>query len=216
MSYLLQEISLYLLVTFVVGALYGWIVRSLRAKQDNKQYENQNNRRLEEHEQALQALRAENESLLNRIEQLEFLPASGGEEDWQDEYSLDVIGDIESSTLKKLNDLNITTTKQLWKQCDSDEAVLDLAGKIAVEDFAIQRWVSIADLLRVANIEADDAELLEATEIYSMQDLAAQKPGRLGEKLAKNNEREKILNKLPDESKLAKWIEHAQHIVGLS
>ena len=111
MNYLLQEISLYLLVTFVVGALYGWIVRSLRAKQDNKQYEDQNNRRLEEHEQALQALRAENESLLNRIEQLEFLPASGGEEDWQDEYSLDVIRDIESSTLKKLNDLNISTTK---------------------------------------------------------------------------------------------------------
>ncbi len=57
--------------------------------------------------------------------------------------------------------------------------------------------------------------MLEATEIYSLQDLAAQKPARLGEKLAKNNEREKILEVLPDESKLAGWIEHAQHMVNM-
>ena len=58
--------------------------------------------------------------------------------------------------------------------------------------------------------------LLEATEIYSLEDLAAQKPVRLGEKLAKNNERENILSELPDEAKLSGWIEHAQHILDLN
>lgn len=209
MNYLIQEISIYLFAAFVIGVVYGWIVKGIRAQRDLNEH-------LDRHERELEALRAENQSLAQRIEQLELIPASGGAEDWQDEYSLDVIKDIESSTLAKLKDVHINTTKDLWKKCDSDDAVYDLATKIGVEDFAIQRWVSIAQLLRVANIEADDAVLLEATEIYSLKDLAAQKPVRLGEKLEKNNARENILSQIPEQEKLSGWIEHAQHILSLN
>lgn len=208
MSYLIQEISLYLFAAFLIGVVYGWIVKSIRAQHNLNEH-------LNRHERELQSLRAENSSLAERIEQLELIPAGGAAEDWQDEYTLDVIKDIEASTLTKLKQNNITTTKDLWKACVTEDNIYDLAAKIGVEDFAIQRWVSISQLLRVANIEADDAVLLEATEVYSLQDLAAQKPVRLGEKLEKNNAREKILNQLPDEAKLSGWIEHAQHILNL-
>lgn len=208
MDYLIQEISVYLAAAFVIGAIYGWVVRAIRSQRDLSSH-------IERHEQELKQLRSENDALKQRIEQLELIPASGGEEDWQDEYPINVIQDIEASTLSKLADNNIETTKQLWKFCDTEDKVYDLAAKIGVEDFAIQRWVSISQLLRVANIEADDANLLEATEIYSLDDLAAQKPVRLGEKLTKNNEREKILAVIPDQDKLAGWIEHAQHILSI-
>lgn len=210
MNYLIQEISIYLFASFLIGILYGWVVRGVRLKRDLAKQLTEN---IETHDQQINQLRQENQALLERIEQLEFIPPSGAEEDWQDEYSLEVISDIESSTIKKLAAQNITTTKQLWKACDSEDAVYDLSAKIGVEDFAIQRWVSIADLLRIANIEAEDAILLEATEIYSLQDLATQKPQRLAEKLAKTNNRENILTDIPDEEKLARWIEHAQHVV---
>jgi|GEM_PF-663002 len=209
MNYLIQEISIYLFAAFVIGVVYGWIVKGIRAQRDLNEY-------LDRHERELETLRAENQSLAQRIEQLELIPASGGAEDWQDEYSLDVIKDIEASTLAKLKDMDISTTKDLWKKCNTDDAVYDLATKIGVEDFAIQRWVSIAQLLRVANIEADDAVLLEATEIYSLEDLAAQKSVRLGEKLEKNNARENILSQIPEQQKLSGWIEHAQHILSLN
>ncbi len=209
MNYLIQEISLFLLGAFVIGVVYGWVVRGIRAQRDL-------NSVLDRHEKEISQLRNENLSLANRVEQLELIPASGAGEDWQDEYPLNEITDIESSTLAKLTDLKINTTKDLWKHCTNDDAVYDLAEKIGVEDFAIQRWVSISQLLRVANIEADDAVLLEATEIYSLDDLSNQKPVRLGEKLAKNNQRENILSDLPDESKLSGWIEHAQHILNLN
>ena len=209
MSYLIQEISLYLFAAFLIGVVYGWIVKSIRARQVQNDH-------LERHERELQALREENRALTERVEQLELIPASGGAEDWQDEYELSEIKDIESSTLAKLKDININTTKDLWKKVDSEDAVYVLAAKFGVEDFAIQRWVSISQLLRVANIEADDAVLLEATEIYSLEDLSAQKPERLGEKLEKNNARENILAELPDEAKLTGWVDHAQHILSLN
>tara|TARA_R110002049_G_scaffold45948_1_gene133672 strand:- start:50795 stop:51427 length:633 start_codon:yes stop_codon:yes gene_type:complete len=209
MSYLIQEISLYLLGALVIGVMYGWVVRGIRAQRDLNELLNQN-------EQQIAQLRDENKLLADRVEQLEMIPASGGGEDWQDEYPLNEIKDIEASTLSKLAALQINTTKDLWKYCSNDDAVYDLAEKIGVEDFAIQRWVSISQLLRVANIEADDAALLEATEIYSLDDLSVQKPVRLGEKLAKNNQSENILSELPDEAKLSGWIEHAQHILTLN
>ena len=208
MNYLIQEISVYLFAAFVIGVIYGWVIRGIRARRDL-------NECLDKHEKDIQALRIENQALADRIEQLELIPASGGAEDWQDEYPLDVIKDIEASTLAKLADNHINTTKDLWKACDNDDAVYDLAAKIGVEDFAIHRWVSISQLLRVANIEVDDAVLLEATEIYSLEDLSAQKPGRLAEKLEKNNARENILAEVPDQAKLSGWIEHAQHILSL-
>ena len=209
MNYLIQEISIYLFAAFVIGVVYGWVVRGIRAQRDLSEP-------LAKYEAELAELKIANKSLAERIEQLELIPASGGAEDWQDEYPLEVIKDIESSTLAKLNDNDIKSTKDLWKACDSDDAVYELAVKIGVEDFAIQRWVSISQLLRVANIEADDAVLLEATEIYSLEDLAAQKPVRLSEKLEKNNARENILNDIPDQAKLSGWIEHAQHILSLN
>ena len=208
MDYLIQEITLYLAAAFIIGAIYGWVIRGIRSQRELTP-------QLDRHEKELQQLRSENESLKERIEQLELIPASGAAEDWQDEYPINVIEDIESSTLSKLADQNVKTTKQLWKFCSDEDKVYDLAAKIGVEDFAIHRWVSISQLLRVANIEADDANLLEATEIYSLEDLAAQKPVRLGEKLTKNNERENILEEIPDEEKLAGWIEHAQHILDI-
>lgn len=208
MSYLIQEISVYLFAAFLLGAIYGWIIRGVRARQDS-------GTDLQRYDEEIAQLRKDNQALAERVEQLELIPASGVGEDWQDEYPLDVIPDIELSTLSKLAAKQIQTTKDLWKHCDSDDAIYTLATEIGVEDFAIQRWVSIAQLLRVANIESADAVLLEATEIYSLQDLAAQKPVRLGEKLAKNNARENILQQIPDEQKLQGWIEHAQHIVSL-
>ncbi len=208
MSYLIQEISLFLLGAFLIGVVYGWVVRGIRAQRDL-------NNVLNRQEQEIAHLRNENALLADRVEQLELIPASGVGEDWQDEYPLNEIKDIEASTLAKLASMQINTSKDLWKFCKNDDAVYDLAEKIGVEDFAIQRWVSISQLLRVANIEADDAVLLEATEIYSLEDLSNQKPLRLGEKLAKNNERENILSELPDEDKLSGWIEHAQHILNM-
>jgi response regulator RpfG family c-di-GMP phosphodiesterase len=209
MSYLIEEISLFLLCAFIIGVVYGWVVRGIRARRDL-------NNVLDQHQQEIAQLRKDNASLTDRVEQLELIPASGGGEDWQDEYSLTEIKDIEASTLSKLSAIQINTTKDLWKSCNNDDAVYDLAEKIGVEDFAIQRWVSISQLLRVANIEADDAVLLEATEVYSLEDLSTQKPVRLGEKLMKSNEREKILSELPNESKLSDWVEHAQHILDLN
>jgi len=206
MDYLIQQISIYMLVAFLIGAVYGWLIRSGRANKDEQTAK-------ERYQQSLQQVQLEQQRLLEKIEQLEMIPESGAGEDWLDDYPLNVIDDIEPSTLSKLQALGITTTKQLFNQCADEDAIYQLASNIAVEDFVIQRWVSIADLLRVANIEADDASLLEATEIYSLSELSQQKPQRLREKLSKTNMNQQRSTAVPEIDKLQIWIEHASHIL---
>ena len=206
MDYLIQQISIYMLVAFLIGAVYGWLIRSGRANKDEQTAK-------ECYQQSLQQVQLEQQRLLEKIEQLEMIPESGAGEDWLDDYPLNVIDDIEPSTLSKLQALGITTTKQLFNQCADEDAIYQLASNIAVEDFVIQRWVSIADLLRVANIEADDASLLEATEIYSLSELSQQKPQRLREKLSKTNMNQQRSTAVPETHKLQIWIEHASHIL---
>lgn len=206
MDYLIQQISIYMLVAFLIGAVYGWLIRSGRANKDEQAAK-------ERYQQSLQQVQLEQQRLLEKIEQLEMIPESGAGEDWLDDYPLNVIDDIEPSTLSKLQALGITTTKQLFNQCADEDAIYQLASNIAVEDFVIQRWVSIADLLRVANIEADDASLLEATEIYSLSELSQQKPQRLREKLSKTNMNQQRSTAVPETDKLQIWIEHASHIL---
>ena len=98
----------------------------------------------------------------------------------------------------------------------SEEDVYELAKQAKVEDFSIQRWVSIAHLLRVADIDIAYAELLEATQIYSLEDLAQQKPARLIEKMAKTNANNGTNLSMPSESDTAAWIEHAKHLIGIA
>lgn len=208
MNYLIQEMSLYLLAAFIVGVSYGWILRSFRAKQDQQQKQQQA-------QVAIQRLQAEQQQLQARLEQLQSVPVSGRAQDWQDDYPLEVITDIEPAIRDKLANQGIESTKTLWQSCQDDEAIYSLADKIAIEDFIIRRWVSIAVLMRVADIGFADAHLLERTEIYELADLAAQKPNRLVEKLAKNNQSPDSASTLPNAEKCASWIEHAQHLVQL-
>ena len=217
MIHFIQEIALYMLGAYVVGAVYGWFMHSIRTEHDQSRQEH-------DHALALVQLRTENQGLRDqinalqrRIESLEETPPGiTAAQDWESEYDLQVLSDIEPHNLKRLAEENIRTTRDLYRFCSSEQAIYDLAQKVRVEDFAITRWVSISHLLRVADIDVKMAELLEATEIYSLEDLARQRPARLLEKLAKTNQREHMVERLPSEESIGHWIEHAGHLLKMA
>ena len=66
--------------------------------------------------------------------------------------------------------------------------------------------------MRVPELNAEHALLLEATAIYSAVELAQQKPQRLAEKLARQNSSLNILSDLPTEALLASWIAQASNV----
>jgi hypothetical protein len=81
MDYLIQQISTYMLIAFLVGAIYGWLVRAVRANRDQQAAKEVQEATLLQHRQECQRL-------LEKIERLELIPDTGGAEDWQDDYPI--------------------------------------------------------------------------------------------------------------------------------
>ena len=186
-----------ILIMFSLGLSVGWLLRAFMARFQMVSYRTNA-------QQQLDQLRQQAVQLEQR--QAEVVTAS------VIAHQLADIPDIDQSVLPKLFAQNISTTQDLLRHCSESSAIIQLAKTIGVEDFAIQRWLSLADLMRIPELNAEHALLLEATAIYSIMELAQQKPQRLAEKLARQNSSLNILSDLPTESLLASWIAQASNI----
>lgn len=186
-----------ILIMFSLGLSVGWLLRTLVARFQMVSYRTNT-------QQQLDQLRQQIAQLEQR--QSEAVTASVVA------HRLADIPDIDKSALPKLSAQNISSTEDLLRHCSESSAITQLAKSVGVEDFAIQRWLSLADLMRIPGLNAEHALLLEATAIYSSVELAQQKPQRLAEKLSRQNVSLKILSELPTETSLASWIAQASKV----
>lgn len=186
-----------ILIMFSLGLSVGWLLRTLVARFQMVSYRTNA-------QQQLDQLRQQIAQLEQR--QSEAVTASVVA------HRLADIPDIDKSALPKLSAQNISSTEDLLRHCSESSAITQLAKSVGVEDFAIQRWLSLADLMRIPGLNAEHALLLEATAIYSSVELAQQKPQRLAEKLSRQNVSLKILSELPTETSLASWIAQASKV----
>lgn len=186
-----------ILIMFSLGLCVGWLLRILVARFQMISYRTDAQQQLDQLRQQIAQLKQGQSTVVTASVVA---------------HQLADIPDIDQSALPKLFAQNISTTQDLLRYCSESSAVIQLAKSIGVEDFAIQRWLSLADLMRVPGLNAEHALLLEATAIYSAVELAQQKPQRLAEKLARQNSSLNILSDLPTEALLASWIAQASNI----
>ena len=186
-----------ILIMFSLGLSVGWLLRTLVARFQMVSYRTRSQQQLDQLRQQLTQL----EQSQSEVSTLSTVA-----------HQLVDIPDIDKSALPKLSAKNILTTEDLLRYCTQSAAIIELAMSIGVEDFVIQRWLSLADLMRVPGINAEQALLLEATAIYSTIELAQQKPQRLAEKLSRQNTSLQIVSELPTEPLLVKWIAQASSL----
>ena len=85
----------------------------------------------------------------------------------------------------------------------------ELAEKSGVSEKVILKIVNHADLFRVKGVGPQMAELLEASGVDTVAELAQRNAGSLTAKLAEVNEAKNLVNRVPSESEVAKWVEEA-------
>ena len=185
-----------ILIMFGLGLSVGWLLRTLWARFQMVSYRSATQQQLDQLRQQIIDLQQQDKA--------DAVPMS------MVAHQLVDLPDIDKSVLPKLLAQNISTTQDLLNYCTEDAMITQLANTVGVEDFAIQRWLSLADLMRVPGLNADHALLLEATAVYSCIELAQQKPKRLAEKLSRQNSSLNILSKLPAEELLTSWVAQAQ------
>ena len=74
----------------------------------------------------------------------------------------------------------------------------------------ILRWVNHVDLFRIKGVEAQYAELLEASGVDSVPELAQRNASHLYAKLVEVNAKRPLVGRLPSEGQVADWVEEAK------
>jgi predicted flap endonuclease-1-like 5' DNA nuclease len=111
---------------------------------------------------------------------------------------------------KKLEEAGIASTEALLKQGALPAGRKKIEKATGIGHALILRWINHVDLFRIKGVQKQYAELLEASGVDSIPELAQRDPAHLHPKMVTVNEQKKLVRKLPTANQVAKWVKEAK------
>jgi predicted flap endonuclease-1-like 5' DNA nuclease len=111
---------------------------------------------------------------------------------------------------EKLAAVGIKTTEGLLKEGGSKSGRKKIADASGIDEKRILRWVNMADLFRIKGVGEEYSDLLEAAGVDTVKELATRRPDNLTAKMAEVNAEKNLVRSLPNEAKVADWVEQAK------
>src|SRR5215475_2372945 len=127
-------------------------------------------------------------------------------------YPIAELEKIAPGVAATLKSVGIRTTGRLLEAAKDPKGRKTLAAKTGIEEKCILRWANMADRMRIKGVGDDYAELLEAAGVDTVRELKYRNAKRLAEAMAKANEKRKLVQFLPSEKAVQRWIEHAKKL----
>ena len=217
MSYLIQQILLCLLIAAIIGFVVGWLLRGISAKQREQDQTKEFDKRFRELKRKTTSRQSTQTSaaLHTAPDAASLLDVdSAGNAAHIDDYYIEAIEGIGQGRGKILREMGVSMVQEfLQKYRHADDRRTELATKLDIDEHVVRQWVSMADLMRIQGIGSQYSELLEASGVYSVPELAQQDAERLTEKMKLVNRVEHAtILALPDASEVSAWIEIAKSL----
>ena len=86
----------------------------------------------------------------------------------------------------------------------------ELEAATGIDHSRMLRWVNHADLFRINGVAGEYAELLEASGVDTVPELAQRNAANLTARMAEVNADKKLVRKVPSESQVERWIGEAK------
>lgn len=128
-------------------------------------------------------------------------------------YSVKDLKDLSDSFAAKLKEIGVDTTEQLLDKAGSSAGRRQLAEEIGAVPQQLLTWVNEADLMRVPGVAEGFSQLLEASGVDTVKELATRNAENLTAKIAEVNEQLKLTGRVPNQETVAGWIEQAKTMV---
>jgi hypothetical protein len=110
----------------------------------------------------------------------------------------------------KLKAVGIRSSRKLLERASTPKGRKQLAEASGIQPDNILKWANMADLMRVPGVAADYAELLSAAGVDTVKELKRRNVANLVARMAAANEKKKMVDLLPSEKRVARWIELAK------
>jgi predicted flap endonuclease-1-like 5' DNA nuclease len=111
---------------------------------------------------------------------------------------------------EKLSAAGVSTTDDLLEKGASAKGRAEIAAKSGVTETLILKWVNHCDLYRLDGAGEEYIDLLEASGVDTVPELAQRNADNLFQKLVEINEAKKLVRKLPSQDQVAKWVAQAK------
>ncbi|MBS1723297.1 MAG: DUF4332 domain-containing protein [Armatimonadetes bacterium] len=109
----------------------------------------------------------------------------------------------------KLESAGVKKQEDLLTFGASSKGRADLAAATGLSEKQILEWVNRADLARIKGIGSEYADLLEASGVDSVPELAQRNAENLHAKMSEVNAAKNLVRSLPSASMVADWISQA-------
>lgn len=127
-------------------------------------------------------------------------------------YPIAYLERIAPGVAAMLKSVGIRTTGKLLEKAKDPKGRKILAEKIRVDEKCILRWANMADRMRIKGVGKENAELLEAAGVDTVKELKYRNPRNLAKAMADANVKRKLVQLLPSEKAVVRWIEHAKRL----
>ena len=112
----------------------------------------------------------------------------------------------------KLEKAGVATTEELLKVGATPKGRKEIAEKSGISETLVLEWVNRVDLARVKGVGSEYADLLEASGVDTVVELANRKPENLLTKMTEINEAKKLVRKLPVLTQVQDWVKQAKDL----
>ena len=125
---------------------------------------------------------------------------------------LEMVEGIGEVYADKLRGAGVATTEMLLEMGSTKKGREDLAEKSGISGKLILEWVNHVDLFRIKGVGEEYADLLEASGVDTVPELAQRRADNLHKKLAEINAEKKLVRQLPSENQVQGWIDQAKKL----
>ena len=117
------------------------------------------------------------------------------------------IGDIQA---KRLSNAGLRNTDDLLESAGSASGRSKLAATTGLSEKQILEWVNRADLMRINGVGTEFSDLLEASGVDTVRELATRVPANLHAKMTEVNDAKKLTRRAPNLNEVERWVAEAK------
>ena len=126
--------------------------------------------------------------------------------------SLKNIDGLGTEIVASLRAAGIRTTDKLLELAKTAKGRKALSEKTGIDEKRLLRFANMADRLRVKGLGTEYAELLRLVGVDTVRELKYRNPRNLAQEMRKVNDKRKLVQLVPTEKAVGRWIEHARRL----
>ena len=127
-------------------------------------------------------------------------------------YPISHIEGMTTFAASKLKSAGIRTMESLLEAARTAKGRKELAAKTGFSEQQLLQWANLADCMRIPGMGKARAQLLRASGVNTVRELAYRNPARLAQAMREANVQRKLVQVLPSEKSVEQLIENARKL----